>query len=504
MNDYMKTIISAIKTWVLGNRTHYAEPALVSVLKETTNYFYSDEEWSDYRSFNTDHVFEPNKEYTVTFDGIEYKCISRDIDGYHIFIGNGELCYSEGGNNEPFCIRFTDDGEWGTSVAIFARDAGEHTYSISTIGEVVHPLDEKFLPDTVATKKFVKDHVDESIVHSDWNQNDPEAPDYVKNRTHWVEPSVGFVLANDTYFHGETYTITVGSDGYAEQVYVDAGFVDEDGEREGGRFRVTWNDVEYEVNHGSRSENMIPELGYDRDDLPFTVGGLRSTTILTLNPELGPYAPGTYDVTVKIEYLEPDTYHKIPMEFMPRNLATVEYVDTNINAKAPNSHASSSTTYGRGNSAYYGHVKLSDATDSTSNAGSGVAASPKAVKAAYDLAKSALDGGAKIATGSYTPTNKSGVSDPNRITFDFVPEVVFILEGMVEEGYPVTTLFYTCPKALKNAYAKYGYMVLGGAVAQMSNNGYAKWDGNSLYWYANNTRNQMNETGYSYRYFAIG
>ena len=54
--------------------------------------------------------------------------------------------------------------------------------------------------------------------------------------------------------------------------------------------------------------------------------------------------------------------------------------------KAPINHASDGTTYGAGSSSNYGHVKLSDATNSTSAATGGIAATPAAVKAAYDLA----------------------------------------------------------------------------------------------------------------------
>lgn len=53
---------------------------------------------------------------------------------------------------------------------------------------------------------------------------------------------------------------------------------------------------------------------------------------------------------------------------------------------APQSHASSDTTYGTSTSSNYGHVKLSDSTGSTSDVNDGIAATPKAVKAAYDLA----------------------------------------------------------------------------------------------------------------------
>lgn len=61
-------------------------------------------------------------------------------------------------------------------------------------------------------------------------------------------------------------------------------------------------------------------------------------------------------------------------------------VNLALNGKAPKSHATSATTYGAGTSSNYGHVKLSDETGSTSGVNDGVAATPAAVKAAYDLA----------------------------------------------------------------------------------------------------------------------
>lgn len=62
-------------------------------------------------------------------------------------------------------------------------------------------------------------------------------------------------------------------------------------------------------------------------------------------------------------------------------------LQTAVNGKAPTNHKSTATTYGTGDETNYGHVKLSDATDGTSGASGGVAATPAAVKAAYDLAK---------------------------------------------------------------------------------------------------------------------
>lgn len=67
----------------------------------------------------------------------------------------------------------------------------------------------------------------------------------------------------------------------------------------------------------------------------------------------------------------------------------IDALQTAVNGKAPTSHAASTTTYGAGSGSNYGHVKLSDSTSGTSGASGGVAATPAAVKAAYDLANTA-------------------------------------------------------------------------------------------------------------------
>ena len=56
-----------------------------------------------------------------------------------------------------------------------------------------------------------------------------------------------------------------------------------------------------------------------------------------------------------------------------------DHVHPTDTSRAPTSHASSATTYGKGTGSNYGHVKLSEAIDSTSGGNDGVAATPKAV-----------------------------------------------------------------------------------------------------------------------------
>lgn len=66
--------------------------------------------------------------------------------------------------------------------------------------------------------------------------------------------------------------------------------------------------------------------------------------------------------------------------------ASTDRTITLSQSTTPASHASTATTYGVGDSSNYGHVKLSDSTSSTSSTSGGIAATPAAVKAAYDLA----------------------------------------------------------------------------------------------------------------------
>lgn len=77
---------------------------------------------------------------------------------------------------------------------------------------------------------------------------------------------------------------------------------------------------------------------------------------------------------------------------------------------APVLHRSASETYGKGSSVYYGHVKLSDATDNTSGVSGGIAATPAAVKAAYDQAekKSPKDHASTANTYGLGTTSKYG------------------------------------------------------------------------------------------------
>lgn len=68
----------------------------------------------------------------------------------------------------------------------------------------------------------------------------------------------------------------------------------------------------------------------------------------------------------------------------------VSVLGTNVEDKAPVDHAASTGKYGIGTNVLFGHVQLSDSHTSTSNSSSGIAATPAAVKEAYDTGANAL------------------------------------------------------------------------------------------------------------------
>ena len=91
--------------------------------------------------------------------------------------------------------------------------------------------------------------------------------------------------------------------------------------------------------------------------------------------------------------------------------------DTTIAGKAPTSHAVTSTTYGVGNTAVFGHLKLDNSYSSTSDEGNcgvtaGIAASSYAVRQAYSSLSSSIAG--KLAASHATIS--SGVTATGKAT----------------------------------------------------------------------------------------
>ena len=99
-----------------------------------------------------------------------------------------------------------------------------------------------------------------------------------------------------------------------------------------------------------------------------------------------------------------------------------------------------------------------------------------------------------IATGTYKGTNKYGESNPNTITFDFVPKIVIVSKNASGNATSGNTFIWINP----------------GSVLNFINNGSNSWchptlDGTTLSWYCNeNASYQLNSSSYEYNYLAIG
>ena len=100
-----------------------------------------------------------------------------------------------------------------------------------------------------------------------------------------------------------------------------------------------------------------------------------------------------------------------------------------------------------------------------------------------------------IATGSYVGTGSYGSANPNTLTFDFVPQMVAVVIN-AGTGCEYGTL-------LVRGQTKSG----GIGVAQAALHGLdltLAWEGNSVSWYSSGSSDQLNDSGVTYFYFAIG
>ena len=109
-------------------------------------------------------------------------------------------------------------------------------------------------------------------------------------------------------------------------------------------------------------------------------------------------------------------------------------------------------------------------------------------------------GNCKIAAGSYTGTGTSGSwANANSLTFDFVPKLVIIKDN---SNYHQAGIFiWNCNADVLSSNSTYT------ATFYMTGNGVpmVKYEGNSMSWFSNNNAiKQMNDSGKTYRWVAVG
>ena len=228
----------------------------------------------------------------------------------YLGVGNASLTWGAeglGGLRDYKLYQEQNDQSWynvkdtGEDWFLGRTDLSPHHYTFITrkpniqitdihrfLSETVNQLDEKFIPDTIA-------RVD-NIPQSDWNQNDPEAADYVKNRTHWVERSEIFVVDEQTQTFGKDPIVV------SEKALV-----------AGEKYTVIIDGESYEK---EAVEITIPFPGIAVGLLP-TIGGSDSFSFISAEGS-GIYAmlaeTGTHTISVKGIG---EVFHTIPYSYLP-------------------------------------------------------------------------------------------------------------------------------------------------------------------------------------------
>lgn len=191
-NDAMRRIldeVNALPDGTGGVQADYAQsdPAARDFIKHRP--FYDDEKWRiahEVRQFvsteygfdwiiGSDNIFDNvpiGTKCRIVVDGATYNgtmaAEPEDTGYYSRYIGNGHLENSDlPDTGEPF-VFFATGLDCATMIPCDTMPSAA-TISVLESGEMV-PIDPKFLPDPV---------------QADWNQNDPAAPDFVQNRTHY-------------------------------------------------------------------------------------------------------------------------------------------------------------------------------------------------------------------------------------------------------------------------------------------------------------------------------
>lgn len=134
-------------------------------------------------------LFEEGKTYKVVFDGVAYTCTAwADPDGTDtVCIGNGDLNGYYHVEATPFLVRIAEyTYDYGTefSASILADPYDPHIISvIELIDKHVIKIDPKYLPEI------------QEQIQPDWNQNDENQSDFVKNRPFYTaEPILTTIL----------------------------------------------------------------------------------------------------------------------------------------------------------------------------------------------------------------------------------------------------------------------------------------------------------------------
>ena len=139
--------LAMAKAYTDSQRLAHAEVAITELVPETTVQFKTDNDETglDYTTINP-VALTPGTVYEVMFDGAVYNCTLRDV-GSRSILGNSKLL-DQNDTGEPFIMNASVPNK----LYAYTTNKATHTFRITVTEETIHPIDPKYLPDTVATK----------------------------------------------------------------------------------------------------------------------------------------------------------------------------------------------------------------------------------------------------------------------------------------------------------------------------------------------------------------
>lgn len=315
-----------------------------------TNLNFTAAEYLDNIYFTEDFTsvqFTKGMTYNVYWNGEQYSCVALDGGEDYVYIGNYHMSpdwelVETIESNEPFFI--VTNSDFSHSLASTSSNTPV-TLQVMEMVETVKQIDEKFLPDNLATEEYVNEAVEAkadsnhnhddvyetkeeartkydelSSIKSDWNQNDETAADYVKNRTHY-EKSESNEIINGTFEFRDMYD--AGS--YYSAFVTEFEAFPECPFKVGDRATVVFDGITYDLvvdNDGIISSNGS-YAAWQLGENDFLISYLDGSKVLDCST--GNVEATTHTISVIVHSIE---IHKLDKKFLPDNIATVEYVDS--------------------------------------------------------------------------------------------------------------------------------------------------------------------------------
>lgn len=166
--------------------------------------------------------------------------------------------------------------------------------------------------------------VKEDIVQPDWNQNDPSAKDYVKNRTHWTETVTKSVISEQTVttelHNGQN--VAELSVSY-EQLVI---FKDAYDTEEAATFSVVFDGVKYNVRWFEDDDLRLPILGNSSMLIPSTPDTGEPFCVYAGDSQfnIGCKTSGTHTIAASVQMVVVHTIdHKYIGQISPKEMGDV-------------------------------------------------------------------------------------------------------------------------------------------------------------------------------------